>query len=174
MASDSIGFEEGVDISLCDASKGIVQLADGAGSLANPNEWAANPSANIARVKSAVNTVETLPAARPACPAVAAPSAPGMNSVPMVPTALPMNFDGSLSKLLAALFHRAPANCALPSGSAAQLTGLTRPAILPSVSTLVTVDLTRAMFALGLAAHSIGSAKDPAVFASCTRPLPAS
>jgi hypothetical protein len=30
---------------------------------------------------------------------------------PMVPKALPMNLAGSLSKLLAALFHRAPASC---------------------------------------------------------------
>jgi endonuclease G, mitochondrial len=60
VASDWIGFGEGIDISVYDAGKGLVQLADGAGSLANPIEWAANPSANIARVKSTVSTVETL------------------------------------------------------------------------------------------------------------------
>jgi hypothetical protein len=60
IASDQIGFAEGVGESLYSAGKGVVQLADTAGSLANPIEWAANPSANIARVKSTVNTVETL------------------------------------------------------------------------------------------------------------------
>jgi endonuclease G, mitochondrial len=60
VASDWIGFGEGIDISVYDAGKGLVQLADGVGSLANPIEWAANPSANIARVKSAVNAVQTL------------------------------------------------------------------------------------------------------------------
>jgi hypothetical protein len=60
IASDQIGFAEGVGESLYGAGKGVVQLADTAGSLANPIEWAANPSANIARVKSTVNTVETL------------------------------------------------------------------------------------------------------------------
>ena len=60
IASDQIGFAEGVGESVYGAGKGLVQLADTAGSLANPIEWAANPSANIARVKSTVNTVETL------------------------------------------------------------------------------------------------------------------
>jgi hypothetical protein len=60
IASDQIGFAEGVGESLYDAGKGVVQLAGTAGSLANPIEWAANPSANIARVKSTINTVETL------------------------------------------------------------------------------------------------------------------
>jgi DNA/RNA non-specific endonuclease len=60
MASDQIGFAEGVGVSVYDAGKGLVQLADEAGSLTNPIEWAANPSANIARLKSTVNTAETL------------------------------------------------------------------------------------------------------------------
>jgi endonuclease G, mitochondrial len=60
MASDQIGFAEGVGESLYSAGKGLVQLANTAGSLASPIEWAANPSANIARLKSTVNTVETL------------------------------------------------------------------------------------------------------------------
>jgi endonuclease G, mitochondrial len=60
MASDQIGFAEGVGESLYGAGKGLVQLANTAGSLASPIEWAANPSANIARLKSTVNTVETL------------------------------------------------------------------------------------------------------------------
>jgi len=59
-ASDWIGFGEGVGVSVYDAGKGLVQLADGVQSLANPIEWAANPGANVGRVKSAVNTVETL------------------------------------------------------------------------------------------------------------------
>jgi hypothetical protein len=58
--SGTIGFAEGVGVSVYEAGKGLVQLADGVGSLANPIEWAANPSANIARVKSMVDTVETL------------------------------------------------------------------------------------------------------------------
>jgi hypothetical protein len=59
-ASDWIGFQEGVGISVYDVGKGVVQLADGAQSLTNPIEWAANPSADVGRFKSAVNTVETL------------------------------------------------------------------------------------------------------------------
>jgi hypothetical protein len=58
--SDEIGFGEGVVGSLYDAGKGLVQMADGASSLANPLEWAANPNANIARLKSALNSAETL------------------------------------------------------------------------------------------------------------------
>src|SRR5262249_48487562 len=46
--------------SLYGAGKGLVQLADGVQSLANPLEWAANPDANIARLKSGAQTVETL------------------------------------------------------------------------------------------------------------------
>jgi hypothetical protein len=42
IASDQIGFDEGVGESVYDAGKGLVQLADTAGSLANPLEWAAN------------------------------------------------------------------------------------------------------------------------------------
>jgi len=60
MASDQIGFGEGIAVSVYDAGKGLVQLADGAGSLINPIEWAANPRANIARVESAAKTVGTL------------------------------------------------------------------------------------------------------------------
>jgi hypothetical protein len=59
-ASDWIGFQEGVGESLYGAGKGLVQLADGVQSLTNPIEWAANPSANVARVESAVKTGETL------------------------------------------------------------------------------------------------------------------
>ncbi len=58
--SDQIGFDEGVAGSVFDAGKGLVQLADGVQSLTNPIEWAANPEANVARIKSTVNTVETL------------------------------------------------------------------------------------------------------------------
>lgn len=59
-ASDWIGFQEGVGASVYGAGKGLVQLADGAQSLTNPIEWAANPGANVARLKSTVTTVETL------------------------------------------------------------------------------------------------------------------
>jgi hypothetical protein len=60
VASDFIGFQEGVGTSVYGAGKGLVQLADGEQSLTNPIDWAANPSANVARVKSAFNTAETL------------------------------------------------------------------------------------------------------------------
>jgi len=58
--SDQIGLLEGGNLSVYDAGKGLVQLADGANSLANPLEWAANPQANIARIKSAASSVKTL------------------------------------------------------------------------------------------------------------------
>ena len=60
VASAQIGLVEGVGVSLYDAGKGIVQLADGVASLNNPLEWAANPGANIARLKSGVEAAATL------------------------------------------------------------------------------------------------------------------
>jgi hypothetical protein len=60
VASDQIGFDEGIATSVYGAGKGLVQLADGVGSLTNPLEWAANPGANVTRVKSALDTAETL------------------------------------------------------------------------------------------------------------------
>jgi len=60
IASDQIGLVEGVGTSLYGAGKGLVQLADGVQSLTNLLEWVANPGANIARLKSGVQTVETL------------------------------------------------------------------------------------------------------------------
>lgn len=60
VASAQIGLVEGVATSVYGAGKGIVQLADGVSSLANPLEWAANPDANLARLKSAGQTVEAL------------------------------------------------------------------------------------------------------------------
>jgi|1185.fasta_scaffold07858_1 hypothetical protein len=60
LASDQIGLVEGVGTSLYDAGKGIVKLADGVNSLTNPLEWAANPGANVARLKSAGEAVESL------------------------------------------------------------------------------------------------------------------
>jgi hypothetical protein len=60
VASDQIGLVEGVGTSLYDAGKGIVKLADGVNSLTNPLEWAANPGANVARLKSAGEAVESL------------------------------------------------------------------------------------------------------------------
>ena len=59
-ASAQIGLVEGVGTSLYGAGKGIVQLADGVTSLTNPLEWAANTGANVARLKSAGETVESL------------------------------------------------------------------------------------------------------------------
>ena len=60
VASHQIGVAEGVGVSVYDAGKGLVQFADGAASLANPIEWAADPGANIARVKSTVASVKAL------------------------------------------------------------------------------------------------------------------
>jgi hypothetical protein len=56
--SDLTGVAEGIDVSVYDAGKGLVQLADGAGQLANPLEWAANPQANIGRLKSVASAAE--------------------------------------------------------------------------------------------------------------------
>jgi hypothetical protein len=58
--SDQVGFDEGIASSLYGAGKGLVQLADGVSSLTNPVEWAVNPDANIGRIKSAVNSAESL------------------------------------------------------------------------------------------------------------------
>ena len=58
--SDQIGLGEGIDVSVYDAGKGLVQMADGAASLVSPLEWAANPQPNIDRVKTAASSVETL------------------------------------------------------------------------------------------------------------------
>jgi hypothetical protein len=58
--SDQIGVGEGVARSLYDAGKGVVQIADGASSLMNPLEWAANPDANVDRIKLAANSVKSL------------------------------------------------------------------------------------------------------------------
>jgi len=58
--SGAIGFTEGLGDSLYDAGKGLVQLANGVASLTSPVEWAADPQANIARLKSAGSAVETL------------------------------------------------------------------------------------------------------------------
>jgi len=58
--SDDIGLVEGGAVSVYDAGKGLVQLENGVQSLTSPMEWLANPSANVARVKSVVNSAETL------------------------------------------------------------------------------------------------------------------
>jgi len=58
--SAEIGVYEGAAVAIYDAGKGVVQLADGALSLVNPLEWLANPDANIERLKSVANGVETL------------------------------------------------------------------------------------------------------------------
>ena len=57
--ADSIGVLEGAAISVYDTAKSTVQLADDAGSLLSPAEWAANPQANQARAKATLNTAET-------------------------------------------------------------------------------------------------------------------
>ncbi len=60
IASTVIGFQEGGANALYDAGKGLVQLADGASKVVNPLEWAANPQANIDRLKTTGNAAWTL------------------------------------------------------------------------------------------------------------------
>jgi hypothetical protein len=55
-AADYIGFEEGAGKALVDTAKGLVQLSNNVQALENPLEWAANPGANIARLKAGVQT----------------------------------------------------------------------------------------------------------------------
>jgi hypothetical protein len=119
-------------------------------------------------------TLPTSPVIAAALPTSPATPAPGMNIVPMVPAALPMNLAGSLLKLVATPFHSAPVSCALPFGSAIQLVGWARFTILPNVAAASIPDLRRAMFAPGLAAHSSGLFREATPSASCTIPLPAS
>lgn len=57
--SDASGFGQGQVKAVYGAAKGLVQLEDGVESLANPLEWAANPEANRARLKSVGTTTTT-------------------------------------------------------------------------------------------------------------------
>jgi hypothetical protein len=60
VASDLIGVDQGIAESIYGAGKGVVQLANGAASLANPIEWAVNPDQNVDCLKTALSTAETL------------------------------------------------------------------------------------------------------------------
>ena len=48
--SNSIGLTEGVLVGAYDMGAGVVQLADGAGKLVNPLEWATHADRNLARL----------------------------------------------------------------------------------------------------------------------------
>jgi hypothetical protein len=58
--SNYIGFQQGVYNSVWSAGKGIVQLADGLGTVLDPTEWAANPEQNVARVQGALDTIDRI------------------------------------------------------------------------------------------------------------------
>ena len=58
--SNLLGVTEGGLGAVYDLGKGVVNLAYGADQLLNPLEWAANPDANLSRIKTTVNSVETL------------------------------------------------------------------------------------------------------------------
>jgi hypothetical protein len=60
VASNYIGFNEGVAKSLYDTGKGLVQVSNNVQALENPLEWATNPGANIARLKAGAQAVEGL------------------------------------------------------------------------------------------------------------------
>ncbi len=50
--SNSIGLVEGAGLAVYDMGKGVVQLADGAGKLANPLEWATHGDRNLQRLET--------------------------------------------------------------------------------------------------------------------------
>lgn len=50
--SNSIGLVEGAGLAVYDMGKGVVQLADGAGKLVNPLEWATHGERNLQRVET--------------------------------------------------------------------------------------------------------------------------
>ncbi len=58
--SDSIGLTEGATLAVYDMGKGVVQLADGAGKLANPLEWATHGDRNLQRLESTGQALQTL------------------------------------------------------------------------------------------------------------------
>lgn len=58
--SDGIGLTEGAGLAVYDMGKGIVQLADGAGKLVNPLEWAAHGGDNLQRLQTVGKTAEVL------------------------------------------------------------------------------------------------------------------
>ncbi|HEY0231261.1 MAG TPA: hypothetical protein VGC55_08410 [Dokdonella sp.] len=58
--SDGIGMTEGAGLAVYDMGKGVVQLADGAGKLVNPLEWAAHGDKNLQRLETVGKTAEVL------------------------------------------------------------------------------------------------------------------
>jgi hypothetical protein len=58
--SDSIGLTEGAGLAVYDMGKGVVQLADGAGKLVNPLEWATHGERNLQRLETVGKTAEVL------------------------------------------------------------------------------------------------------------------
>lgn len=50
--SNSIGLVEGAGLAVYDMGKGVVQLADGAGKLVNPLEWATHGDRNLQRLEN--------------------------------------------------------------------------------------------------------------------------
>ncbi|MCD9033468.1 hypothetical protein LDO32_17275 [Luteimonas sp. Y-2-2-4F] len=54
--SFQIGTTQGVVFGAYDLTKGVVQLADGAGQLVSPLEWAFNPQGNLDRLGAVANT----------------------------------------------------------------------------------------------------------------------
>lgn len=58
--SGSIGLTEGATLAVYDMGKGVVQLADGAGKLASPLEWATHGDRNLQRLETTGQVLQTL------------------------------------------------------------------------------------------------------------------
>ena len=58
--SNTIGASEGATLAVYDMGKGVVQLADGAGKLANPLEWATHGDRNLQRLENVGRVAQTL------------------------------------------------------------------------------------------------------------------
>ncbi|MEP7041730.1 MAG: DNA/RNA non-specific endonuclease [Dokdonella sp.] len=58
--SNDLGVVEGAGLAVYDMGKGVVQLADGAGKLVNPLEWATHGERNLQRLETAGKAAETL------------------------------------------------------------------------------------------------------------------
>lgn len=58
--SNSIGLVEGAGLAVYDMGKGVVQLADGAGKLLNPLEWATHGDRNLQRLETTGRAVEAV------------------------------------------------------------------------------------------------------------------
>ena len=58
--SNGLGLVEGAGLAVYDMGKGVVQLADGAGKLVNPLEWAAHGEQNLQRLETTGKAVVAL------------------------------------------------------------------------------------------------------------------